>query len=296
MLFSYINKYNISIFFSEIGKRSALHISEECFSIFGIAMIFPKNSIYKDRFNEAILRFQSSGLMEKVISDVNWAIQKSGSGRLLKASKASTTIMQQEERSLTLADTEGMFLLLGAGFLIAGGVLLSEWVGGCTNRCREIMKRRKQEKEDIMHEIEAHRDNPSPHKLSQGGGDELESNYSDDDNVNFQKLSGHSRSTSSSILAANLSKGTLEELYHGPNRRHSSIIVMGGRMILESDALKYTARHGESSSDMKKVAYLDIEEIKSTDSERFHHVELNRPPTPFRADFDESFGEIVVHE
>lgn len=28
-----------------------------------------------------------------------------------------------------------MFLLLGAGFLIAAGALLSEWMGGCSRRC-----------------------------------------------------------------------------------------------------------------------------------------------------------------
>lgn len=38
---------------------------------------------------------------------------------------------------MTLEDTQGMFLLLGAGFLLATIALLSEWMGGFSRRCRE---------------------------------------------------------------------------------------------------------------------------------------------------------------
>lgn len=41
-----------------------------------------------------------------------------------------------DERGLSLSDTQGMFLLLGAGFLGAGAALLSEWMGGCRRMCR----------------------------------------------------------------------------------------------------------------------------------------------------------------
>lgn len=263
-------------------------------------MIFPPNSIYKERFNDAILRFQSSGLMEKVISDVNWAMKKSSSGRLLKTSKSSSTTMQQEERSLTLADTEGMFLLLGAGFIIAGSVLLSEWVGGCSNRCREFMKRRQREKEEEnLHTMESRHDNSriSPNKSSKGlidNADDDEDEFEVFTSDGFNK-SAKSESTSSSILAANLSRETLEELYHGPKRRHSSIILMGGQMILESDASRILSRRNECLSGMKKVEYLDIE-VNSSENEKLHHVEINRPPTPYHeADINDEFGERVIN-
>lgn len=45
-----------------------------------------------------------------------------------------------EEKGLTLEDTQGMFLLLAAGFIIAGTALVSEWMGGFTRRCRFTRK------------------------------------------------------------------------------------------------------------------------------------------------------------
>lgn len=46
-----------------------------------------------------------------------------------------------EDRALTLDDTQGMFLLLGAGFLAGTASLISEWLGGCFNFCKRIRKR-----------------------------------------------------------------------------------------------------------------------------------------------------------
>ena len=46
-----------------------------------------------------------------------------------------------------------MFLLLGIGFLIAGGVLISEWVGGCSNKCRQILKTRREDREEAAHRL-----------------------------------------------------------------------------------------------------------------------------------------------
>lgn len=50
-----------------------------------------------------------------------------------------------EEKGLTLDDTQGMFLLLGAGFLMAATSLLSEWMGGFTQRCRAIRRKIREE-------------------------------------------------------------------------------------------------------------------------------------------------------
>lgn len=55
-------------------------------------------------------------------------LSQAGSGKL--------NIVSAEEKGLTLEDTQGMFLLLAAGFLIAATALLSEWMGGFTRRCR----------------------------------------------------------------------------------------------------------------------------------------------------------------
>ena len=50
-----------------------------------------------------------------------------------------------EEKGLTLEDTQGMFLLLGAGFLLAAVALLSEWMGGFS-RCPIIGRKIKSSK------------------------------------------------------------------------------------------------------------------------------------------------------
>lgn len=61
--------------------------------------------------------------------------------------KGSLKVGALEEKGLTLEDTQGMFLLLGAGFIMAVTSLLSEWMGGFTQRCRAIRKRIREEAE-----------------------------------------------------------------------------------------------------------------------------------------------------
>lgn len=46
-----------------------------------------------------------------------------------------------------------MFLLLGIGFLVAAGALVSEWVGGCTNKCIKLVKVNREKKKE-EHRIE----------------------------------------------------------------------------------------------------------------------------------------------
>ncbi|XP_061392925.1 ionotropic receptor 21a-like [Musca vetustissima] len=128
-----------------MSRRSALHLSEECFALFYIGYMFPKNSVYKQKLNSLIQLAQQAGLMNKIESEVKWAMQRSSAGKLLQASSSSPlreTI--QEERQLTTADTEGMFLLMGIGYAIGAIALISEIVGGITNKCRQIIKRSRQ--------------------------------------------------------------------------------------------------------------------------------------------------------
>ncbi|XP_030246291.1 ionotropic receptor 21a-like [Drosophila navojoa] len=89
-----------------------------------------------------IMIAQESGLMIKLGHEVSWAMQRSATGRLLQASTTSSLReIIQEERQLTTADTEGMFLLMGIGYLMGAIALVSEIVGGITNKCRQIIKR-----------------------------------------------------------------------------------------------------------------------------------------------------------
>ncbi|XP_017065564.2 ionotropic receptor 21a [Drosophila eugracilis] len=125
-----------------VSRRSALHLSEECFALFQIGFLFPRESVYKRKIDSMILLAQQSGLIAKINNEVSWVMQRSSSGRLLQAS-SSTSLREiiQEERQLTTADTEGMFLLMALGYFLGATALVSEIVGGITNKCRQIIKR-----------------------------------------------------------------------------------------------------------------------------------------------------------
>ncbi|ALC48549.1 Ir21a, partial [Drosophila busckii] len=125
-----------------LSKRSALHLSEECFALFQIGFMFPRDSVYKRKIDTMIMYAQESGLMIKLGHEVSWTMQRSSTGRLLQAT-ASSSLREliQEERQLTTADTEGMFLLMAIGYLMGATALVSEIVGGITNKCRQIIKR-----------------------------------------------------------------------------------------------------------------------------------------------------------
>lgn len=111
----------------------------------------PDHAVYAARINNAILRLQQSGLVAKLWSELQTDLLRAkrrlsgGSGALLRAPTAKQLRADDAtERGLTVADTEGMFLLMGIGYAIALALLLSEMVGGFTNRCRRVgrLKRR----------------------------------------------------------------------------------------------------------------------------------------------------------
>lgn len=243
-------------------------------------MIFQDFSVFASRFSSTILRLQSSGLINKLLDEVSWSLQKSSSGRLLQASGGKPKPLSQEERGLSVADTEGMFLLLGVGFLIASSALISEWVGGCSNKCREVLKRRRDEEDNQSTDtnIESYLPNSS----------ETRNNAKDDmENVSSSKSSGHSRSDSRSL--SSLSKETLQHLYDGPRRRHSTIVLMEGKMVCDSNIV----RRQVTSAD-KNYAVMD--DLKEESFDKTHRVEINRPPTPYIGDIEEEFGEKISEE
>ncbi|KAJ2940616.1 hypothetical protein O0L34_g14722 [Tuta absoluta] len=135
----YIKQANYTVTKS---KRAQLHISNECFVPFGVIMGFPNNSLYTAKLSADIMRISQSGLMDKLVDETRWEIQRSTTGKYLSvASGYMLKITSAEEKGLTLEDTQGMFLLLVAGFLLAATALLSEWMGGFTQKCRQLRKK-----------------------------------------------------------------------------------------------------------------------------------------------------------
>lgn len=124
-------------------------------------MIFAKKSLFRHVIDMGILRAVRSGFITKLAHDVEWDMMRSATGKLLQVTivfnhfiiikgyqfQASAgkglNILSVEDRALTLDDTQGMFLLLGAGFLAGAASLFSEFVGGCFRCCKKIKKEKK---------------------------------------------------------------------------------------------------------------------------------------------------------
>lgn len=108
-----------------------------------MSLIFPHDSVYTHLFNDVILRISASGLNLKIENDMAWDLQRSDSQQLLDSTKLKKfSFSDIEERKLNLADTEGMFLLMAFGYIVAGSILISEMVGGCAKSFRQFVRRK----------------------------------------------------------------------------------------------------------------------------------------------------------
>lgn len=201
-----------------MGRRSALHVSEGCVALFNVAYAYQEHSVYRNRINEVILRITEAGLFSKLLDDVNYDAKKRATGRQQPIGIAfnKVKLASPDERGLTLADTEGMFILLGIGFIIALGALISEWVGGCTNKVMRIMKKRKHD-QDEAERVERERE-------------QLEEHPSRRDSRTSKLSTPHSIHSVSA-----LSKDTLKELYDGPESQKSTICMYNGSLMTEEE-------------------------------------------------------------
>ncbi|KAH8279620.1 hypothetical protein KR018_008353, partial [Drosophila ironensis] len=200
-----------------ISRRSALHLSEECFALFQIGFLFPRESVYKRKIDSMILLAQQSGLISKLNNEVSWVMQRSASGRLLQAS-SSTSLREiiQEERQLTTADTEGMFLLMALGYFLGATALVSEIVGGITNKCRQIIKRNRNRQS-------ASSSWSSRHSSAEGGGGarertEAEQEAHEERKAARREAAEEGQKMSFGMREFNLTRTTLRELYGSYNR------------------------------------------------------------------------------
>lgn len=289
-------KYIIQTNFSDdkLGRRSALHVSDECFALFGVSFAFQAESVYRQKLNDGLLYLLQSGIIQKIKNDVRWDMIKSSTGGFLQISTGKTLkIASTEERGLTLGDTEGMFLLLGIGFVIAGGALVSEWVGGIGNKCMQIMKIKKEAKaEEDRVEEEFRRDEEvarvEAEQMARStllsassvigltfGGERKSSiaENSDEKEVegkqkNLENGSTSSRSSkhsrSSSVNVADLNRAMLTEMFHGPKTRASNIVMINGRMMSECEAAQYAKDSKESDEQQQRGSFGGASEVSKT--------------------------------
>ncbi|XP_052892936.1 ionotropic receptor 21a [Anopheles moucheti] len=274
----FLIKSNLSHQFQ--NKRYGLHVSRECFAMYGVSMVFPPNSVHRNPINNAILYMQEAGLITKLKNDVTWETVKTKDGRYMEASVGEVLrTTAPSERGLTLADTEGMFLLMLFGYVVALGVLISEWVGGCTNKCREVLKERAERLKAAAAEVAAaatgsetssipasipssanektkrtgingtERSQPASNNGSAkvrrirltGDDPHVGPNVHDDPvDVASEGSSLHRRSLSECL--SEVSAHTMQELYNGPDRRHSTIVFLDGQLMSEEEAKRKVAR------------------------------------------------------
>ncbi|KAM7353343.1 ionotropic receptor 21a [Cochliomyia hominivorax] len=219
-----------------ISRRSALHLSEECFAYFQIGYMFPKNSVYKNKLDSLILLAQQAGLMNKIENEVKWSMQRANNGKLLQASSSSPLReTMQEERQLTTADTEGMFLLMGIGYTIGAFALISEIVGGITNKCRQIMRRTRQSISSTW-------------SSKQNSGDMLKTRKPRDKHEEFaiaarvvarkvaqKEARKHEDLKGFGKRQLNLTKATLRELYGDYHKTQPDYVLKDGEIMVEEN-------------------------------------------------------------
>ncbi|XP_037958822.1 ionotropic receptor 21a [Teleopsis dalmanni] len=215
-----------------ISRRSALHLSEECFALFQVGYLFPRDSVYKRKIDSMILLAQQSGLLEKISNEVKWAMQRSSSGKLLQASSANPLRERiQEERQLTTADTEGMFLLMGIGYLLGAIALISEIVGGITNKCRQIIKRSRRLSTSWSSRNSSAVDGEVRTKAEQKAHDKRKAARRKAIEDEDKKNRGFG------MREFNLTKTTLKELYGNYYKQQPNYVYKNGQLILETETI-----------------------------------------------------------
>uniref|UniRef100_A0A182RCB0 PBPe domain-containing protein n=1 Tax=Anopheles funestus TaxID=62324 RepID=A0A182RCB0_ANOFN len=286
------------------NKRYGLHVSRECFALYGVSMVFPPNSVHRNPINNAILYMQEAGLISKLNKDVTWETVKTKDGHFREASVGEVLkITAPSERGLTLADTEGMFLLMLFGYVVALGVLISEWVGGCTNKCREVLKERAERLKAAAAEVAAAATGSETSSIpastrssanentirkrtgingtesslpasNNGSAKVRRIRLTEEDPPNGSQANEHESpiddcSAGSSLHRHSLSEclsevsaHTMQELYNGPDRRHSTIVFLDGQLMSEEEAKRKVARsksrhrHSLSSVLEREVSHL----------------------------------------
>lgn len=73
------------LYFRYKNKKIFLHVASECYVPFNIAIAYKKKFVFRNIFNKFILRAQQSGLLTKIVKDIEWdIIQHSGIKKVSK--------------------------------------------------------------------------------------------------------------------------------------------------------------------------------------------------------------------
>ncbi|XP_069983153.1 probable glutamate receptor isoform X1 [Penaeus vannamei] len=105
------------------GSRTTIRIVPECLLPYSIGLAFQKNSPLKRNFDGVILRLFESGVLQKWKEEVVTFYRRQYSGRKLDDEFANTRV-----RPLELTQLQGVFFVLGLGYVAAALALAGEAV------------------------------------------------------------------------------------------------------------------------------------------------------------------------
>nr|WJJ63354.1 ionotropic receptor 21a [Pachyrhinus yasumatsui] len=242
-------KYIVKTNFSVESKRQLLHISQQCFIPFKVGILLPQHSVYSGVLADGLQKILQAGLHIKIANDVEWNMLRTATGKLLAASTrgGSLKTLSYEDRALTLDDTQGMFLLLGVGFLTGGAILLSEIFGGCFNLCKRAKTSRASSTVSIP-------SNPRYHEKQ-----------TIRERTRSISLTEHQSSRSMSLISneVRLDKSIIEEPLFGENLIHSEI-----NYSLPCNKNSRNSSDEEDSSDSQVECNEEISKIFTTLTKR----------------------------
>lgn len=116
---AYITRKSTSKLRNEIYfLNNQLHLVKECPILYNIGFVFPKNSVFKERINEILLKLLNGGFMEKWIKDMHYTTTLQNIKEL--------NFQYRNFKILNLSDMQLPFCVLGCGLIISIFVLLFE--------------------------------------------------------------------------------------------------------------------------------------------------------------------------
>lgn len=231
-------------------------------------------------------------MIEKLFKELQLDIQisrgKSSSALLRSKTPKQLSASDIEDRGLTLADTEGMFLLMGIGYLFGVFVLVSEIVGGFTNKCRKLARRVSIATVDSVLPNSSRKTSMHSNWIGMNG---VDSGLEAADHIDDHRSLKSSTSTTSSMPATR------------PNGKRR-LSMLDSRQMEEhwnnggDGNAKLRHRSSVDLNRFKGIPFVPSMYVGSNPPINVTTAEINRVPTPFidiDLDLDESFGERVLH-
>ncbi|XP_068237470.1 ionotropic receptor 21a-like [Palaemon carinicauda] len=103
------------------GGRASIRIVEECFMNYNVALTLPRNSPLTDNLAKALMNIFESGLLHKWKEEVVNYVH-----RRYKKMNAQTVIEVSRIRPLEISHVQGIFFILGIGYLLSILILVVE--------------------------------------------------------------------------------------------------------------------------------------------------------------------------